>query len=66
MLPGLLAVDGLEELVFSQPTRLTDANLGIVAKLRKLKRLEIIGCPNLTDTALTAFQQARPKVKVVR
>jgi len=66
ILPGLLAVDGLESLVFINATKLTDASLGTVAKLRKLKRLEITGCPNLTDTAIAAFQKARPDVTVVR
>lgn len=43
-----------------------NASLGTVAKLRKLKRLEIIGCPNLTDAAIAAFKIERPDVTVVR
>lgn len=66
ILPGLLAVEGLESLVLVNTTKLTNASLGTVAKLRKLKRLEITGCPNLTDAALAAFKKARPDVTVVR
>jgi serine/threonine protein kinase len=66
VLSGLLAVDGLEDLVFTTTTKLTDASLDTVAKLRKLKRLEITNCPNLTDAAIAAFQKERPDVTVTK
>jgi serine/threonine protein kinase len=65
-LPGVLAINGLEELSFFQATQLTDASLDMVAKVRKLKRLEVTGCPQITEAAIAAFQKARPDVTVVR
>jgi len=46
--------------------KITDASLTSLAKLRSLKTLELKSCPNLTDTAIAAFQKARPDVTVVR
>jgi hypothetical protein len=47
-------------------TRLTDQGLMKLAKMKRLKTLDVLGCEGLTDAGVAAFRREAPRVAVYR